>query len=69
MRKKTNNNFTWVQGAWACAGIVLLVAGIYIMNVPDNKLIYVADHLGFAMLFSGFINLFIYVKKNKEIHG
>lgn len=69
MKKKADNRFTWVQGAWAAAGIALFIAGIHVINLPDSQLLTVAEHLGLAMFFAGFINLFVYSKKHKVIHG
>ncbi|MEE1223642.1 MAG: DUF308 domain-containing protein [Clostridia bacterium] len=68
-QKKKNISFTWVQACWAAAGAGLFAAGLHVVNVPDAKLLSVANHLGLAMLFAGIINLFVYYKKHEEIHG
>ncbi len=61
--------FSWVQILWAVASLILLEAGLHVMNVPDNKLLSVAEHLGMSMLFAGCVNLFVYSRKKKDIHG
>ena len=69
MDKNKKYRVTWVQLCWAVAGLALLAAGLYVVNVPDNELISVVDKLGLAMLFAGCINLFVYIKERKIIHG
>lgn len=69
MDKNKKYRVTWVQLCWAVAGLALLAAGLYVVNVPDNELISVVDKLGLAMLFTGCINLFVYIKERKIIHG
>ncbi len=70
MRDKSNANpFTWVQICWAAAGLALLAAALHVFNVPDNRLVSVAAHLGFAMLFAGCINLVVYYFQKDKIHG
>lgn len=67
VRKKIS--FTWVQFCWVAACLVLFAAGVHVINVPDSKLLLVANHLGLAMLFAGFINLLVYFNQKKAIHG
>lgn len=70
MREKSNANpFTWVQICWTAAGLALLAAALHVFNVPDNRLVAVATHLGFAMLFAGCINLVVYYFQKDKIHG
>ncbi len=61
--------FTWIQVLWGIASLVLITAGMLVMNVPDGKLLTVVEYLGLSMLFAGGVNLFIYWKKRKEFHG
>lgn len=65
----TRKNHSWTRILWAFAGIVLLFAAIHVINVPDDRLMSVAPHLGLAMLFVGCVNLTIYCFKHKKIHG
>lgn len=58
-----------VQICWVTAATALLIAGFDVINVPDNSLLTVADHLGMAMLYAGFTNLFVYFFNRHEIHG
>ena len=67
--KNGANPFTWVQICWAAAGLALLAAALHVFNVPDNRLVTVAEHLGFAMLFAGCINLVVYYFQKDKIHG
>lgn len=59
----------WVQWLYMVAGIVLFLASIHVINVPDAHLVSVANHLGIAMLFAGCTNLLVYYKEHKKIHG
>lgn len=59
----------YVQWLYAIAGLVLILASIHIINVPDANLVLFANHLGLAMLFAGCVNLFVYYKQHKKIHG
>ncbi len=61
--------FSWVQFLWAVGGLSLYWAGCLVLNLPDGRLIEVADKLGIAMLISAVINIFIFSKKEHEIHG
>ena len=48
---------------------MLFLASLHVINVPDAKLLSVANHLGLAMLFAGCANLFVYFKTRNKIHG
>ncbi len=61
--------FSWVQFLWAVGGLSLYWAGCLVLNLPDGRLIEVSNRLGIAMLVSALINIFIFSKKEKEIHG
>lgn len=67
--KHTAHPFTWVQICWSAAGLALLAAALHVFNVPDNRLVSVASHLGLAMLFAGCINLVVYYFQKDKIHG
>ena len=58
-----------VQFYWIFCALVLLLAGLHVVNVPDSELVAVANHLGIAMLFAGSINFVVYIKNRKAIHG
>ena len=66
MTKKT---FSWTRILWTFSGIVLLFSALHVVNVPDDKLLTVAPHLGMAMCFTGAVNLVVYCFKHKKIHG
>ena len=65
MVKKLN----WAQILWIVAAIVLLEAGLHVINIPDGKLLPIVEHLGLSMLFAGCVNILVYFKQKKEIHG
>lgn len=58
-----------VQICWVTAAAALLIAGCDVINVPDNELLSVANHLGMAMMYAGFTNLMVYAFNKHEIHG
>ncbi len=58
-----------VQTCWVAAAVALLLAGFDVINLPDNQLLSVAEHLGIAMLFAGCTNLLVYIFNKKDIHG
>ena len=58
-----------VQTCWVAAAVALLLAGFDVINLPDNQLLSVAEHLGIAMLFAGCTNLLVYIFNKKEIPG
>ncbi len=58
-----------VQTCWVLAAAALLIAGFDVVNVPDNQLLSVAEHLGIAMLFAGCTNLLVFIFNKKEMHG
>ena len=61
--------FAAVQICWITAATALLIAGFDVVNVPDNDLLSVANHLGMAMMYAGFTNLMVYIFNKHEIHG
>jgi len=61
--------FSWARLLWAISGLVLLFSALHVVNVPDDRLVLVAPHLGVAMCFTGTINLVVYYFKHKKIHG
>lgn len=61
--------FTWVQGFWAAAGLVLFGSAILTLSKWQSDLVSISTPLGLSMLISGGINIFIYKRKNKTIHG
>ena len=62
-------HFSWVQALWLVAGLTLYWAGCLVLNLPDGRLIEVANKLGIAMLISALINIFVFARKEKQIHG
>lgn len=67
--KDRSRTFSWIQGAWATAGLFLLCGGILAFSRFDGDLLSVSVPLGIAMLFAGCVNMFVYHKKNKELRG
>ncbi len=58
-----------VQVLWVLSCVVLMFAGIFVLNKPDSVLETISWELGLCMLFSGVINIFIYIKNRWYIHG
>ena len=55
-------HFSWVQTLWLIAGLTLYWAGCLVLNLPDGRLIEVANRLGIAMLISALINIFVFAR-------
>lgn len=58
-----------VQILWIFAGLVLLFAGIFVINKPDSVLYNISWELGVCMLLAGIVNIFIYIKNKWYLHG
>ena len=58
-----------VQILWVFACLVLLFAGVFVINKPDSVLYNISWELGVCMLVSGVINIFIYIKNKWYLHG
>lgn len=61
--------FKTVQLLWTFAGLVLLFAGIFVINKPDSVLYTISWELGLCMLLAGATNIFIYIKNKWFLHG
>ena len=46
-----------------------MFAAVFVLNKPDSVLETISWELGLCMLFSGIINIFIYIKNRWYIHG
>ena len=60
---------TWIQVCWIIAQIVLIGSGILAICNPGEKLVVVSGYLGLSMLLVGSINIYVYHKKKKRLHG
>lgn len=58
-----------VQLLWLLCCLLLLFAGIFVINKPDSVLYNISWELGVCMMFSGLINVFVYAKNKWYIHG
>lgn len=65
----TIKKITWVQVCWAIAQVVLIISGILALHNPGDKLVSISGYLGLAMLIAGGINVVVFVKKKKILHG
>lgn len=61
--------FKTVQILWSLSCIVLLCAGIFVINKPDSVLYDISWELGLCMMTVGLINIFIYIKNKWYLHG
>lgn len=66
---RVKRKFTWIQGLWTAAGLVLLGSAIVTLFHGREELVDVATPLGLAMLFAGGTNIYIYRRNRKTIHG
>ncbi len=64
--KKT---FSFAQIVWSLAGVMLFFAAYLAFITPDNKLLGIAWELGLSMCIAGFVNILVYIKEGKRIHG
>ena len=60
-------NLTWAQGCWLASECILLCAAI--LSFATNELVSISPYLGLSMLLVGCINIFIYHKKQNQLHG
>lgn len=58
-----------VQISWGFSCLILLMAALDVVNVPDSQLVSVANRLGIAMAIAGGVNLAVYCTKHRKIHG
>lgn len=58
-----------VQILWLFSCFVLLFAGAFVINKPDSVLYNISWELGLCMLISGLVNIFIYIKNKRRLHG
>lgn len=61
--------FKTVQLLWIISCLILLCAGIFVINEPDSLLYNISWELGVCMLAVGLINIFIYIKNKWYLHG
>lgn len=61
--------FTWVQASFAISGLILLGSGFLAFNQKDSNLVPIAAYLGFSMLLVGGLNILLYNRNQKTIHG
>ena len=66
---RPKEKFTWTQGLWAAAGLCLLGSAILTLVKWQSELVELSTQLGLVMLITGGINIFIYKRKQKTIHG
>lgn len=66
---RPKHKFTWIQGLWTAAGLILLGSAVLTLIKWQSELVVLSTPLGFAMLIAGGINIFIYRRKQKTIHG
>ena len=60
---------TWVQILWTSAGLSLLGSAILTLVKWQSELVELSTPLGLVMLTTGGINIFIYRRRHKTIHG
>lgn len=68
MKKDSKHKFTWIQFLWATAGIVLLGGALLSLVTGSKDLSEIAAPLGVSMLYAGCSNLYIYNRKQNNIH-
>lgn len=66
---RPKHKFTWIQGLWTAAGLILLGSAVLTLIKWQSELVVLSTPLGLAMLIAGGINIFIYRRKQKTIHG
>lgn len=64
-----SKKMTQVQILWGISGIILFAACILAFLKGSNALVELAPFLGLAMMLTGFINIHIYRKTQKFLHG
>jgi len=60
---------TWVQILWTSAGLSLLGSAILILVKWQSELVELSTPLGLVMFVTGGINIIIYKRKQKTLHG
>lgn len=68
-KNRGKTNLTWVQILWVAAGLSLLGSAILTLVKWQSELVELSTPLGITMLITGGINIFIYKRKQKTIHG
>lgn len=67
--KRFLTKFSWVQVYWLFAEVILICSGILALCNSGEQLVSVSIWLGIAMLITGCINIYVYYKKKKTMHG
>ena len=66
---RPKEKFTWTQGLWAAAGLCLLGSAILTLVKWQSELVELSTPLGLVMFVTGGINIIIYKRKQKTLHG
>ena len=66
---RKQQNITWIQLLWAAAGLSLLGSAILTLVKWQSELVELSTQLGLVMLITGGINIYIYKRKQKTLHG
>jgi len=67
--KYQKGTFSWVQGGWLTAGMILLGSSFLALSPMADNLVSISHWFGLAMLFAGCMNILISTKKRKTLHG
>ena len=63
------SNLTKLRALWLVSAVLLFASGITVFNLSESNIIVFSWIPGLAMLISGCINVFIYQKNKRNIHG
>lgn len=63
------NNIKYMRAGWISIAVLLFAGSIVILNIPENRLVELSWIPGISMLISGCINIIIYQKNKRYIHG
>lgn len=67
--KYIGHAFSWEQGSWLTAGIILLGSSFLALSPMADNLVSISHWFGLSMLFAGCTNIFVSCKKRNTIHG
>ncbi len=61
--------FSWVRAAWIVSSAIMTAAALLAFFKGENNLSDIVVYLGAALLITGLINVVIYIRRSKRIHG
>lgn len=67
--KYFSHTFSWEQGSWLTAGIILLCSSFLALSPMADNLVAISHWFGLSMLLAGCANILVSCKRGNALHG